>query len=297
MTFESRHIGNRKSGGGNMLRMILMIAILFAIVLVIRKFVSVESPSEKSMLKSEGNEQGFWPKIRGEEVHHSTFMLDYNEGSEQPNWVAYILTKDELDRPSVGRTDWFEKDTTVSTGSAEFYDYKNSGYTKGHLVPSADRVWNRKVNEETFLMSNISPQKYYFNGGIWRELEENVRDWARIHHRLYIVTGPVLSKGGERETIGKNGVEVPNAFFKVILEMGNPGINAIGFIIPNEKSDRKLEEYALTIDEVEDELGYNFYSNLFDADLEIKIESGIKISNWNFDQDRYRERINIWNKR
>src|SRR5690606_37019502 len=125
-------------------------------------------------------------------------------------------------------TDWFEKDAAIPTGSADFYDYKGSGYTKGHLVPSADRAWNRKVNEETFLMSNISPQAYHFNGGVWRELEENVRDWARENDRLFIVTGPVI--GQSRERIGSNQVTVPEAFFKAILDLDLPDQKAIAFL-------------------------------------------------------------------
>src|SRR5690606_10935983 len=130
----------------------------------------------------------------------------------------------------------------IPTGSAEFYDYKGSGYTKGHLLPSADRVWNRKVNEETFLMSNISPQVYHFNAGVWRELEENVRDWARANGRLYIVTGPVFRNS--RETISPKEITVPEAFFKVALDLDHPEQKAIGFVIPHEKTDLHLADFA-----------------------------------------------------
>lgn len=296
MTFQSRHIGNRKSGGGNILRLILMLAILFFMVLFLRRYFSSPVSDHAGAIPVLEKTKGFWPEIQGEMIHHSTFVLDYNEAMEQPHWVAYVLTRGELNRPSVGRTDWFEKDTSVSTGSAEFFDYKNSGYSKGHLIPSADRVWNREVNKETFLMSNICPQKYYFNGGIWRELEENIRDWARVHERLYIITGPVFEEGN-RNTIGKNQVGVPSSFFKVVLEMGNPEINGIGFIIPNDKSDLHLDQYAMTIDEVEENLGYDFFSNMFDPELEGRIEGSMDPDNWQFDEKRFNERIEIWNNR
>lgn len=237
----------------------------------------------------------YWPESEHSVVQHSTFTLAYDEDHEQASWVAYILTREELNRKFVDRTDWFEKDAAIPTGSADFYDYKGSGYTKGHLVPSADRAWNRKVNEETFLMSNISPQAYHFNGGVWRELEENVRDWARENDRLFIVTGPVI--GQSRERIGSNQVTVPEAFFKAILDLDLPDQKAIAFLVPNEKSDRPLENYTITVSELENITGINFYDRLIpDDELEHQLESTIDIDKWPIDPERFRTRVDHWNK-
>lgn len=274
---------------------LLMAGILIVIVLVIVRFQNAneglffaEDPGANLM-------EFYWPESDLPVIRHSTFTLAYDEAHEQAGWVAYILTRDELNRKFVDRTDWFENDAAVPTGSADFYDYKGSGYTKGHLVPSADRAWNRKVNEETFLMSNISPQTYHFNGGIWRELEENVRDWARANDRLYIVTGPVIGQSSER--IGSNQVTVPEAFFKVLLDLDLPDQKAIAFLIPNEKSDRPLEDYALTVSELEQATGINFYDRLIpDDELENQLESTMDMDKWPVDPDRFRVRIEHWNK-
>ncbi len=295
MAFESRHIGKGRRGGGTMIRIMMMAAILIAFVLMMRKISGIQDGP-----LSDGNPVAtsilyYWPESPEPVIQHSTFTLSYHEDHEQARWVAYILTRDELNRKYVERSDWFEKDKAVVTGSADFYDYKGSGYTKGHLVPSADRAWNRKVNEETFLMSNISPQTYHFNGGVWRELEENVRDWARKNERLFIVTGPVI--GNSRETIGQNKVTVPEAFFKVLLDLDEPGMKAIGFLIPNEKTDRPLADFARSVDDIEKLTGIDFYDLLLtDDDLESQLESSTDMTLWPVDQRRYEQRVNEWNK-
>lgn len=77
-------------------------------------------------------------------------------------------------------------------------------------------------------MSNMSPQLPGFNRVGWRLLEEHVRDLANDYHELYVVTGPIY-QGGDG-SIG-NGVAIPSAFYKVILD---PAFNdAIAFIVPH----------------------------------------------------------------
>ena len=278
-----------------MIRIILMSAILLVIALLVKKIPdeAIESGEEKSIPVM--GLPHFWPESTLPVFHHSTFTLAYDEDHEQVRWVAHILTREQLDRKFVKRTDWYEADPSIPTGSAEFYDYKGSGYTKGHLVPSGDRAWSRKVNEETFLMSNISPQDYHFNSGVWRELEENIRDWARTNEQLYLVTGPVF--GTDAPTIGKNVVTVPEAFFKVVLDLELPERKAIGFVIPNEKTDLPLEDFAMPIDAVEEMTGIDFYDLLItDDEMEAELESEFDIELWGVDPDRYIKRVEVWNR-
>lgn len=277
-----------------MIRTVLMAAILVAFVLMMKKISGLSEDNLFTASTPVAGAPHYWPESTHPVIQHSTFTLAYDEEHEQARWVAYILTREQLNRKSVKRTDWYEVDESIPTGSAEFYDYKGSGYTKGHLLPSADRAWNRKVNEETFLMSNISPQTYHFNGGVWRELEENVRDWARANDRLYIVTGPVLDKS--RETISPKEITVPEAFFKVVLDLDSPDQKAIGFVIPNQKTDLHLTDFARSVDEVEVLTGIDFFDLLITDDLlESELEGTFNINLWDVDQDRYRRRIEIWN--
>lgn len=294
VTFESRHIGNRKSGSGIMIRILLMAAIIVAFVLMMRSLTDEMDKVQIGDISDNTGSLLYWPESTFPMIRHSTFTLAYDEENEQASWVAYVLTREELNRKSVDRTDWFEKDEAVLTGSADFYDYKGSGFSKGHLIPSADRAWNRKVNEETFLMSNISPQEFNFNGGVWRELEENVRDWARANNRLYIITGPII--GGSQKKIGGNQVTVPEAFFKVVLDLDEPEQKAIGFIITNEKTDRPLQDFSMSVDEVEKVTGIDFYHHLLGSDKrEEQLESGYSMDLWPVDLKRYKLRVQKWN--
>src|SRR5690606_40631182 len=82
-------------------------------------------------------------------------------------------------------------------------------------VHACDHMWRLPRRSTLFPYTTLF--RSHFNGGVWRELEENVRDWARKNERLFIVTGPVI--GNSRETIGQNKVTVPEAFFKVLLDL------------------------------------------------------------------------------
>ncbi len=249
--------------------------------------IPTDEPSDRFYLPADNG---------GEIVHHTYHSLAYNESTEQADWIAYELSRRQLDAPRVERTDYFDEDTSLSQGSASFYDYKGSGYTKGHLVPAADRAFSRQAMEETFLMSNISPQARAFNGGVWRELEESVRDWTRAAGSLYIVTGPIFEASDTR-TIGENRVRIPSSFYKVILDADEPGRKAIGFVLPNERSVLPLQTYALSVDAVEEKTGIDFYHELFTDTLEDQLEREVDLSLWPISQARYRLRIDTWNKR
>ncbi len=239
----------------------------------------------------------YLPAADSQTVYHKAhFTLSYDEDTEQARWVAYKLSIDQLNTARVSRTDFFYEDLAIHTGSSRYDDYKGSGYTKGHLVPAADRAFSERAMEETFLMSNISPQTYHFNAGIWRELEEQVRDWARGYNELLIVTGPIFSNP-HFERIGANGVGLPDAFFKVIMDATGAEYFAIGFVIPNQKSDLPLPTFAKTVDEVELLTGFDLFADLFIQEVEDSVESKINWQHWPFNEQRYRERVNVWNRR
>ncbi len=232
----------------------------------------------------------------GKLVKHSYYALSYVEEHEQPEWVAYELTRENL-YPNAKRKDNFRPDPRVPKGSASKRDYRGSGYDRGHLVPAGDMTFSAKAMSETFYLSNMSPQVRNFNGGIWRELEESTRYWTKKFGRLYVVTGPVLT-GEIREKIGGNGVSVPDQYYKVLLDLDEPEIKAIGFLIPNEVSVDPLKAYAIPIDEIEELTGLDFFSNIIDdPKLEAKLEKGHNIRQWSFSKKSYERRVQQWNKR
>ena len=211
-------------------------------------------------------------------VQHEAYTLKYNESYEQAEWVAYQLTASET-VSLYERSDDFKEDPLVTTASANDNDYAGSGYDRGHLAPAADMGWSEKSMIESFYYSNMSPQDPSFNRGIWKRLEELVRDWAVEYDTLYVVTGPVLKSG--LKTIGANKVAVPEYYYKVIYTYSNSAHNAIGFVLKNEGSKDALYNHAVSIDSVEQFTGLNFYTNLPD-DIESKIESATCTTCWNW---------------
>ena len=218
------------------------------------------------------------PKVSPKEfpIAHLGYTLLYNEKHEQASWVAYELTKEETYK-TVERTDKFQVDPRVKTGTATDEDYKGSGYDRGHLAPASDMGWSQSAMEQSFYYSNMSPQDPSFNRGIWKLLEELVRTWAVEYKSIYVVTGPVLKSGLKQ--IGPNKVSVPEYFYKILLDYTDPEVKAIGFIIPNKSSDQPLLTYAVTVDSVESFTGIDFFPSLPD-DEENLIEKTLCLNCW-----------------
>lgn len=234
----------------------------------------------------------YLPQVSGELVHHKFYSLSYLEKYEQPEWVCYKLTKELLRRPNVPRSDWFNPDPMVTTGSAKHFDYKGSGYTRGHIVPAGDMSFDQTAMEESFFMSNMMPQLRSVNNGIWRELEEQTRDWTFQNNEVYIVSGPVFGKNPQ--FFKKHKIAIPESFYKIILDVSQPTIKGIAFLIPHETSTRHLREYAMTIDSLENITNINFFKNLYKDKIE-KIESTVDVSAWPISEARYKLRVEQWN--
>ena len=229
-----------------------------------------------------------------ENVDHKFFQLGYSEKHEQALWVSYKMTKEQLLRPNVDRTDYFTMDPNVTTGSSHHRDYTGSGYSRGHLAPAADMAYLEAAMVSTFYMSNISPQLSAFNGGIWRELEELCRDWTYDYAEVYIVTGP-LFKGDEIKTIGRTSeVSIPTHFYKAIL---SKDWDAIGFIIPHRLCTEPIMDFAVSIDSLEAISGLEIFDEILTDEIEMVAESVIDSELWRVDNKRYGTRINKWNNR
>lgn len=226
-------------------------------------------------------------------VRHTYYALSYDEDHEQAEWVAYEITRDRLNENWAERPNTFRPDSDVRTESATPRDYSGSGYDKGHLCPAADMAFNEAAIDESFLMSNMSPQVPAFNGGIWRELEECARDWGRKFERVYVATGPVLSQT-PLGAIGFSKVTVPSAYYKVLYAPEQH--RAIAFILPNEMSTKPVMDYAVTIDAVENMTGIDFFPNLLKG-LNEEIEGSLDKDAWPIDRQRYKTRVEQWNGR
>ena len=207
------------------------------------------------------------------------YALGYIELHEQPAWVIYRLTAEELRTKVSSRSDDFRADPDIPTGSATPADYKRSGFDRGHLAPAGDMAYSVQTMSDSFYMSNMSPQKAEFNRGIWQKLESTVRKFALAEQDVYIVTGPILPKT-KTQTIGQNEVTVPDAFYKVVYDR-TPPQKMIGFILPNAGSSTPLQGFVVTVDMVEAETGLNFFP-LLPQPLQENLESSIDANAWDW---------------
>jgi len=211
-------------------------------------------------------------------VKHDYFTLSYNEKFEQAEWVAYELKKiyvrsSNFDRP------YFIEDPKVKTGSADWRNYKKSGYDKGHLCPAGDMEFAINAYNDTFFTSNISPQTHDFNGGVWNRLEQKVRYWATKYDGVYVITAGVLQPN--LKTIGQEQVLVPNYFYKILLDNSNGQYKMIAFLVPNAKSNKPLYEFVVSVDSIEKMTGIDFFPKLDDK-TENRLEKNSDYKAWSF---------------
>jgi endonuclease G len=165
----------------------------------------------------------------------------------------------------------------VETESADWRNYKKSGYDKGHLCPAGDRKSSYYAYKETFFTSNISPQDHDFNSGVWNRLEEKTRYWAEKYDGIYVITGGILTD--DLKTIGKEDVSVPNYFYKILLT--KDGSRMIAFLVPHKNSNTPLYEFVNSVDSIEKMTGIDFFPKLEDS-IEIKFEMNSNYKDWSF---------------
>lgn len=214
----------------------------------------------------------FLPTVQGELIEHQNYYIDYNERTEQANWVAYELKSSELNGP-FERKDDFRIDTLVSTGSASPKDYEEPVYDQGHLAPADDFTFSEIAMSESFYMSNMSPQSASLNRGMWKRMENRTREWAEEKGTVYVFSGTICNSPTPN-TIGENNVVVPDYYFKVVYHADGNNSQAIAFILPHlhENTFLDISNYVTTIDSVEAVTEIDFLTQV-EPHLQSKIES------------------------
>lgn len=211
-------------------------------------------------------------------VRHTYYMLSYSEPHEQAEWVAHKLKRDHLTNDDRQRP-YFIEDPKVPTKSADWKNYRGSGYDRGHLCPAGDRRFSEHAYNETFYTSNITPQLKDFNAGIWNRLEQQVRKWCRFYNAIYVITGGVLEDG--LLEIGDEDVDVPRYFYKIVFRKDDGEIKVLAFLIPHRESHAPLKEFLVTVDELEQVTGLDFFEKMERLEQET-MESTISLKGWKF---------------
>ncbi|MCJ7466332.1 MAG: DNA/RNA non-specific endonuclease [Maribacter sp.] len=236
------------------------------------------SSKDTSIVKTEILEDLLPSSTTGSVVEHEHFTLSYNEPFEQAEWVVYVLKKEQLTYQDRKRP-FFLEDPKVKSKSADWRNYRGSGYDRGHLCPAGDRRFSEQAYNETFYTSNISPQDKDFNAGVWNRLELQVRQWAKRYGSVFVVTGGILEDG--LQEIGEEDVDVPNYFYKIVVKGPPERLEGIAFLIPSIESQKNLEQFTVPIDSIEKLTGIDFFQKLPDSE-EAELEGSVITQGWKF---------------
>lgn len=203
------------------------------------------------------------------------YVLSYNSARKTPNWVSWELNASYLG--STARQDTFRADSTLPAGmpQAALADYAGSGYTRGHMCPSADRTLTTTDNSATFYLTNMLPQAAENNSGAWEKLETYERDLARAGKELFVISGGVYDTGAPPKTIGPGAVQVPISTYKVVVVLDRVGAGpadvteatrVIAVLMPNDDAvvDRTddWQRYRVSVDQIESEAQLDFLSEV-----------------------------------
>ncbi len=200
------------------------------------------------------------------------YTVAYDGRTKTALWVYEELTRDSV-RGNVRRDEMqFSQDPDIpSLIQPSLLDYKGSGFDReGTWSPFADHRASEAAAEETFYLSNISPQNPQLNRGFWAKLERHVRNLTNEYDRVRVVTGPLYLP--EEQSDGKwvvtyevigddgNGVAVPTHFFKVVTAEKRGIKRQWVYIVPNRSIERGvlLSDFEVTIDKIERASGIIF---------------------------------------
>ena len=236
------------------------------------------------------------------------YALEWVDDKRHAAWVAFSFDSETCQK-NVNRTDEWLPDPFVPTSPQES-DHKSDGFDKGHLCASEDRVYNRTANEQTFYYTNLSPQMTSFNGGYWVTFEKLVQTWARSgrYDKLYVTKGGTVNDllvnftgtqnaadGRKPQTdangLTRHGLACPHHYFIALLAQKGEGedFQAIGFLVEHRDdygydNDHQapvdiVPTHALSIDELEEKTGLDFFCNVPDA-VEDAVEAAYDADAW-----------------
>lgn len=205
------------------------------------------------------------------------YVLAYSQSRGALRWASWVLSRNWLG--STERQDNFRPDGILPKDTYQVIprDYTNSGYDRGHMVPSADRTASQQDNSATFLMTNIFPQTAANNRGPWRVLEQYCRDLVYQQGKTLYIIGGVY---GKKRPISQGKVIPPSRTWKVVIVFdGEPRVEdvtdnteIIAVDMPNSKHlKEQWQSYQTSIDRIEVATGYDLLSDVPDA-IQIGLE-------------------------
>ncbi|WP_300475555.1 DNA/RNA non-specific endonuclease [Acidovorax sp.] len=157
------------------------------------------------------------PQPRLRELCYEAFAVLHSGSTKTPVFVVQRLTRQSMEDADEKRAKRFFADARLpSAERAELEDYKNSGYSRGHMAPAGDMPTPTAM-AQSFSLANMVPQNAQHNGGAWNKIEQDTRQYVkRAKGDVFVFTGPVFTESSPR--IGDNGVRVPTHLYKLVYD-------------------------------------------------------------------------------
>ena len=190
-------------------------------------------------------------------LHKTAFDICYSCKKKEPDFVVYTLYKNLVNKNNYSRKHiTFKPDYELPKQCRSYSkDYTHSGYDRGHNAPNAAFDYSKKIQKETFLMSNIAPQAKWLNRKYWAKVEKLSRFLAVKYGKVDVITGSCGSIGHL-----KNNVNIPKWWYKIIYI---PKLHKfVGFLAPNSNKGMKvakIKKYFVDIKEIEKRCGLKIY--------------------------------------
>ncbi|MCE7996910.1 MAG: DNA/RNA non-specific endonuclease [Roseivirga sp.] len=208
-------------------------------------------------------------------IRYQGFVVRYDYLHRVPTFVIHRITPQQLSdsagiKAKRSNRFWVDKTRLVSK-SATSDDYRKSGFDRGHHAPAGDFVYSQELKDESFVYSNISPQKAGLNRGPLAKIERQIREKAEVCKcRAYVITGTHF-ESNTSNSIGSNQVGVPDYVYKLVYYPKTSHMFA--FLLDNRlgKYPGDLSQYQKTVDDIEALTQEDFFDRLDDA-LEDKLE-------------------------
>ena len=262
-------------------------------------------------IKEDGNQTWL---AKSEPEYGLALEMEWDNSKIANRFTCYYMDANNTQK-NVSRNDTFKEDDELPYAyRSHFSDFSSSGYARGHLCPSADRLASEDQQALTYYLSNMQPQWQEHNGGQWMYLEGDVRKWAARCDTLYVVKAATIdditlnevTEAGTYSTTYegtyykdlkcKNRLPVAKYFYMALLAYnrssntyyamgiwtkhyndgttGANGYDTFDWPVINSESAQYI-----TIDELEQRTGLDFFCNLPD-DIEDSVEATLNTTWW-----------------
>lgn len=215
----------------------------------------------------------------GRFLRNTGYVVGYGEDFGLPLWAGYRVKDVDPLPDAAERPERFEFDARTAA-RIEPDAYTGSGYDRGHLAPNyaiATR-YGAKAQRETFLMSNVIPQRHALNAGLWKQMElRAATSYPARFGEVWVLAGPVFKNPPATRLPVRGGAEgsgpvVPEGCFMIVADESDGRVRTLAFIFPQEPAaGARPEDFLTTIDEIERRTGLEFF-----AELPIEIEEQIE---------------------